>query len=282
MKLLRRGNRDAPGGGRAEERFEHMMEAGDVPTFPSVVADAIQQVSCPEVDLGDVAVTMSGDPKLTVAVLKLANSPAFAPRSPITNLHQAAVLLGRNQLESLLIASGVAKAVPGEPAPGYSPQAFWRGSAVRAAAAAALAARVEPATQYDQFTAALLQDLAQPILMHHDRDYVQLVADCGSSHAELARLEAETLGWTHPEIGELLCRSWGLPDRLAASVSVHHDDPLDGFHIAQWASLIESPELDTDLLVADAKSRFGVSEDQVVDVLRVADERAGEIASVLA
>ena len=92
MRLLRLRN------DRAENRFQHLIEEGDVPTFPSVVADAIQQVASAEVDLGEVAMTISADPKLTIAALKLANSPSFAPRSPITSVHQAAVLLGRNQL----------------------------------------------------------------------------------------------------------------------------------------------------------------------------------------
>jgi HD-like signal output (HDOD) protein len=180
MRLLRLRN------DRAENRFQHLIEEGDVPTFPSVVADAIQQVASAEVDLGEVAMTISADPKLTIAALKLANSPSFAPRSPITSVHQAAVLLGRNQLESLLIASGVAEAIPPTPAPGYSPRTFWLEAATRAAAAAAMAAAVDPAAQYDQFTAALLQDMAQPILLHHDPKYVELVQACGDSHSKLA------------------------------------------------------------------------------------------------
>lgn len=274
MRLLRRRN------DRAENRFQHLIEEGDVPTFPSVVADAIQQVASPEVDLGEVAMTISADPKLTVGVLKLANSPSFAPRSPITSVHQAAVLLGRNQLESLLIASGVAEAIPPAPAPGYSPGAFWLEAATRAAAAAAMAAAVEPAAQYDQFTAALLQDMAQPILLHHDPKYGELVQACGDSHSELAARERDVLGWTHPEIGELLCTEWGLPSGLSESVSVHHSDRLDGYEIAQWASLIEWPSLDMDLLVEAAADRLGVGESVTHDVIAQAEQRAGEIASV--
>lgn len=274
MRLLRRRN------DRAENRFQDLIEEGEVPSFPSVVAEAIQLVSSPDVDLGEVAMTISADPKLTVAVLKLANSPLFAPRSPITSVHQAAVLLGRNQLESLLIASGVADVIPPTPTPGYSPREFWLEAATRAAAAAAMAAAVDPAAQYDQFTAALLQDMAQPILLHHDDRYVELVQACGDSHALLAARERDVLGWTHPEIGELLCTEWGLPRGLSESVSVHHSDHLDGYEIAQWASLIEWPDIDIDLLVADAEARLGVGEAVVHQVLEAAHERASEIAAV--
>lgn len=266
---------------KAERRFEHLLDEGGIPSFPSVVADAIQQVASPDVDLGEVAETISMDPKLTVAVLKLANSPSFAPRSPIRSVHQAAVLLGRNQLEALLIASGVGEVIPPRPAPGYSPATFWLTSATRAAAAAGMAARLEPAAQYEQFTAALLQDMAQPILVHNDSAYAQVLQAHGDRHAELVAKEQEYLGWTHPEIGELLGGRWGLPDGLTQSISVHHDQPVAGYEIAQWASLIELPDPDIDVLVVDARQRLGVTDPDIVPaVIAEAMERAGEIAAI--
>lgn len=266
---------------KAERRFEHLLDEGGIPSFPSAVADAIQQVASPDVDLGEVAETISMDPKLTVAVLKLANSPSFAPRSPIRSVHQAAVLLGRNQLEALLIASGVGEAIPPRAAPGYSPVTFWLTSAARAAAAAAMAAHLDPASQYEQFTAALLQDMAQPILVHNDADYAEVLVEHGETHAELVEKEQERLGWTHPEIGELLGNQWGLPDGLTRSISVHHDESVEGYEIAQWASLIELPEPDLELLVSDANDRLGVTDPEVVAaVVDQAIERAGEIAAI--
>ncbi len=276
MKLFARRSR------AAEDRFQHLLDDGGIPTFPSVVTEAIQQVSSPDVDLRDVAVTISADPRLTVAVLKLANSPLFAPRSPVTSVQQAAVMLGRNQLEALLISSGVAEALPPRPTAGYSPRRFWSEAAFRAAAAAAMAARIDPAAQYDQFTAALLQDMAQPILLQHDPGYADLVRSVGDSHLDLAAREKEALGWTHPEIGELLCAEWGLPDALRESVSVHHDEQLEGYEIAQWASLIEGPEPDIDVLAAEARARLGVDENLVVEVLAAATERAEEVAAAFA
>ena len=273
MKLFARKKNE-----KATNRFEHLLRADDIPSFPSVVAEAIEKVARPDVDLGDVASTISADPKITLAVLKLANSPAFAPRTPITSVPQAVVLLGRNQLESLLIASGVAEVIPSQATTGYSPHAFWSTAALRAAVAAEMASLVAPSTEYEQFTAALLQDMAQPILFHHDPTYADLVVASCDSHHELARREREVLGWTHPEIGGMLCENWGLPEQLTASVSAHHDETIEGFEIAQWAALIEGPDTDMELLIAEATRRFGVDEDTVLQVFERAAERAADIA----
>jgi len=132
----------------------------------------------------------------------------------------------------------------------------------------------------DEGLVPLLQDMARPILLHHDSSYVRLVQACGDSHAELAARERDELGWTHPEIGELLCSAWGLPESLSESISTHHDEALAGYEIAQWASLIELPELDTDLLVQEAATRLGVEEVVALGVLERAVERANEIAAV--
>lgn len=274
MRLLKRRN------DRAENRFQHLVEQGGLPGFPSVVADAIQQVATPEVDLGEVAMTVAADPNLTVTLLKLANSPTFAPRNPITSVHHAVVLLGRNQLESLLIATGVSDAVPAVEIAGFSAADFWLHGATRAAAAAALAAVVDPATQYDQFTVALLQDMAQPVLMLHDPAYAALVAECGGSHTDLARREPEVLGFTHSEIGELLCSEWGLPASLSASVSAHHDPQVEGHEIARWAAHIDWPTMNVDLLVEKGRDLLDVDAEDVLDSLEIARTRGHEIASV--
>ena len=107
-----------------------------------------------------------------------------------------------------------------------------------------------------------------------------LVAASGDCHHELARREREVLGWTHPEIGEMLCESWGLPDELTASVSAHHDDTVEGFEIAQWAALIEGADTDMELLVEEASRRFGVDADTVSQMFEQAQGRAAELAGV--
>lgn len=274
MKALFRRNK------KAESHFAALSDEGNIPSFPSAVADAIQQIAQPDVDLGEVAVTIGADPRLTVAVLKLANSPSFAPRSPITSVHQAAVLLGRNQLEALLIASGVGEVVPTGAAPGYSPREFWLTSATRAAAASAVAAVCDPSAQYEQFTAALLQDLAQPVLIHNDAAYADVVASHGDAHADIVETEAEVLGWTHPEMGELLGEAWGLPEHLTRSIGIHHGAPIEGHEIAQWVSLIDHPEPNTDLLVELARETLGLDSETVLAILEAAADRATELAAI--
>ncbi len=272
---FRRKNNEA-----AESRFDQLLDQGSVPSFPQITAEAMTQISAPDVDLAEVAATISVDPKLTVTVLKLANSPSFSPRSPIASVHHASVMLGRNQLEALLIASGVGEMIPSQAAPGFSPSAFWLASAMRAAVAAEVAAVCEPSSKYEQFTAALLQDMAQPILLARDAAYADLVASHGGTHAALVHAETEVLGWTHPEMGRLLGDRWGLPEGLTRSISMHHEEPAEGYEIAQWASLVDAPEPDVDLLIAEAATRLGITDaDLVIEVLDEASGRAAEIAA---
>ncbi len=179
-----------------------------------------------------------------------------------------------------IITTGVADVVPEQATGIYSPQAFWAAAAHRAPAAATMAAHVDPATRYDQFTAALLQDMAQPILLVNDPEYAALVQAHEGSHASLASIEEDALGWTHAHMGELLCETWGLPDALTASVAGHHGSPEPGLEIAQWAAFVEGPDNDVDLLVAEAQQRFGVGVEVVLEVLDEAVGRAAEIANV--
>ena len=269
MKLIRKRR-------SARDQLRALVDQDNVPSFPNVVAEAIQQVTTPDVELSEVAQTISADPRLTLAVLKLVNSPSFAARNPITSVHRATVLLGRRELESLLIATGVSATMPTETVGGYSPKEFWYGASLRAITASAIAAVVDPAARYDLFTAALLQDMAQPILFQHDLGYSELVKQA-DSHPRLAELEHEAMGYSHAELGALMCREWGLPDALSSSIAAHHDSSVEGHMIVRCAGLIDGREGITDELIAQLADRLGLDDASIRELLLDVERQASEM-----
>jgi len=87
------------------------------------------------------------------------------------------------------------------------------------------------------FTAALLQDLAIPILAKEKpKEYQQLLEESLNQQIPLSLLEQKSLGWTHSEVGGMLLRKWHLPESMARLVEGHTS-------LEKW---LDSPTLEGD------------------------------------
>ena len=84
-------------------------------------------------------------------------------------------------------------------------------------------ARLLGAPQAEEaFAAALLQDMAVPLLAHRwPALYTQLLEIRDQRQARLSTLEREIFGWSHAEAGGMMARHWNLPDQFARLIEGH-------------------------------------------------------------
>ncbi len=186
----------------------------DPPTIPGLVTTAIEQVSSPDCDLREVAETVGLDPGLSARLLSVVNSAAYAPRNPIVGVSQAVTMFGKNHLESMLISLAASRIVAAKPARGFDMNRFWRVAAWRASAAAALSKQVDRARSSENFSAALLEDIAIPLLAAGQPRYAAVLADWRAGNGELCDLEQAAFGWTHHVVAGWLFDEWGFPTSL--------------------------------------------------------------------
>jgi HD-like signal output (HDOD) protein len=74
----------------------------------------------------------------------------------------------------------------------------------------------------DLFAAALLQDMAIPLLLRELPDqYQHLIERCGQERLRLSQLEREVFGWDHAEAAAALVRNWRLPEEFAVLIERH-------------------------------------------------------------
>lgn len=208
-----------------DPKFELLKTLGpyQLPSFPGVVMQTLERIRDPKATPSKVAEVMAADPGLSVKILRTVNSAAYSLANKVKSLDQAIALLGISQVESLVLSMAVGAALPRPTAPGFDATRFWRAAARRAATARALAARLHPARGAESFTAALLQDMAVPILAEkHPARYGPLLEHWHNSDEDLAALETKEFGWNHPEVATWICDEWKLPESLAAAIGGHH------------------------------------------------------------
>lgn len=72
------------------------------------------------------------------------------------------------------------------------------------------------------FAAALLQDMAIPLLAKEiPQRYLKLFQDRSDGQERLSDLEQTHFGWTHADAAAFMCRSWSLPEEFATLIEAH-------------------------------------------------------------
>lgn len=273
---------------RPEDQLRSMLGDYRLQSFPAIVLKARTLIRDEDAANCDIGSCISQDPGLTARVLKTVNSAGFGMRRRVDSVDQAIALLGRVQLESLLLAHGVGAALPKPRGGAFQAHQFWRGAARRASVASALAKRIHPATAGQCFTAALLQNMAVPVLASVLRDkYDDVLSAAANGDEDLGDLERGVFGWDHAEVGSWMCESWSFPDALTAAVADHHgaDIPeLDApIAVRAVALLPDMPAAnDIDRIVAYVEDGHGLDADEVRTIVEQAEDDSVELARLFA
>lgn len=264
--------------------FDFKKELGDYtpPSFPALITQALDLLADPSADMQQVSTLLEIDPGVTARMLKFVNSAAIAPRSKVTSVNQAAVLLGRNQLEALLISAGAGAAIPRATGPNYDHSRFWATAAKRAALASAIAGQIDPTRRSENFTAALLQDMAVPVLTQRASAYNTVLDHWHNGSEDLAILEVDVFGWHHGDVASWMGENWGFPGDLIDFMSDHHHLIDNHLMPAHLVSPIREVDDEGDVEVIDTvASEIGIPTDSIVEMIATAKEQALELARIV-
>lgn len=194
-----------------------------LPAFPSVSAKALQLLSGSETRLLELYQVICSDPSFSSEVLRVANSPLYPLPSAISNVTQAAMLLGFDRLKSVAVTIGIRsylKDVLTVPAL----RACWRHS-LACALIAEEAASATPMRNDDAYTAGILHDLGRLALAAiYPKAYAELLQSIEDQPRDILQCERDLFGVDHCEAGCCLVSAWKLPEKLVAVTSHHHDD----------------------------------------------------------
>lgn len=269
-------------------QLKAMLGGYELPSFPAVLLEARKLLRNENADNTAIGDCLVKDPGISAVLLKTVNCAAYGVRRRVDSVDQAVAMLGRAQVESLLLTHGVNEALP-KPRQGvYDAQRFWLAAARRATLARLVASKVHPATAGQCFTASLLQDMAVPVLVDVYRDRYEPVLQASNAGAGgLGVLERSEFGWDHAEVGSWMCEAWSFPDLLTVSIADHHGCNLPDFDAPLAVRAVallseEAPANDVDRLVAYLEAEANLDADEVRDFVAAANDDAAELAQLFA
>ncbi len=210
----------------ASGSFGSLFKELSLPPLPAAVAQLLAEIQRPEPDVKKLTLLLTADPEIAAKILRTVNSALFNLKNEVMDVGFAITLLGLKRIRALVIPYAVKGAVPVPDGDLFDHEAFWTDSVLRALLARSLAKRCRPEEAEEAFAAALLADVALPVLLTSWRQYYEPVVERWTQRpGRLSGSEREDFDWDHAQAGAWILRHWGLPEPMVCLIGAHNLSP---------------------------------------------------------
>ncbi|MCP4469307.1 MAG: HDOD domain-containing protein [Gammaproteobacteria bacterium] len=202
-----------------------LKQAGELPSLPEVYIRVTELLETETSTAAKIGAAVQTDPTLTARILKQINSAYFGLRNPVTSIPQAVILLGRQQLQQVMVGSVLSGVFKDFGITAFPLRDFWQHCVKTAIIARQLAMQNGRIIDHEAFfTAGLLHDIGWLVIAKvNPGSYIQINEIAKAEHREIIEVEADKFGVTHIEVGVALLEKWGIPGLITQCVKKHHE-----------------------------------------------------------
>lgn len=274
--------------------LRRILGNAQLPALPQSAIRLLELSQDPENGPAEFALPIEADPGLTGQVLRFVNSSYFGFSREISSVKLAITLVGVRTIKNFALWSAVFSLMPNPKCGLFDLKCLWQDSLRRGLFARAMGKLLGLREAEEAFAAALLQDMAVPLLAKElPKEYAELFAQREGGRHRLSELEQERFGWNHAEAAALMARKWNLPNEFVAMVEHHAcGDLLAAEFRTHWgqvavalSSLLPAAADDQWLDLPTFEQNFAalrpIGNPQVLAILDLVDHEFAEFAPVL-
>ena len=204
--------------------LEKILASAQLPALPQSAIRLLEVSQDPKNGPEEFALPIETDPGLTGQVLRFVNSSYFGFSREISSVRLALTLVGIRTIKNFALWSAVFSLMPNPKCGPFPLKCLWQDSLRRALFARSMSKLLGLQEAEEAFSAALLQDMAVPVLAKEKPQiYQQLLATRQRDQVRLTLLEREAFGWTHAQAGAMMARNWNLPEQFATLIEAHQE-----------------------------------------------------------
>ncbi len=206
----------------AINRLDQILLGAQLPALPQSAIRLMELARDPENGPCEFAVPIETDPGLTGQILKFVNSAYFGFSREISNVKMAITLVGIRTIKNFALWSAVFSLMPNPKCGPFDLKKLWQDSLRRALFSRSMAKLLGQKDCEEAFSAALLQDMAVPLLAKEmPREYLELLEARQTQNRRLSELEMERFGWNHAQAAGAMARGWKMPEAFALLLEQH-------------------------------------------------------------
>lgn len=202
--------------------LDRILSGAQLPALPQSAIRLLELSQSPKNGPAEFALPIESDPGLTGQVLKFVNSSYFGFSREISSVKLAITMVGIRTIKNFSLWSAVFSLMPNPKCGPFDLKCLWIDSLRRGLFARAMGKLLGMKEAEECFAAALLQDMAIPLLSKAlPVEYAKLLAERQGGKVRLSQLEQERFGWNHAEAAAKMARQWNLPDEFADLIERH-------------------------------------------------------------
>ena len=195
--------------------LQRVLQGAQLPALPQSAIKLLELSQNPDNGPAEFARPIEVDPGLAGQVLKFVNSSFFGFSHEISSVKMAITLVGIRTIKNFSLWSAVFSLLPNPKCGPFDLKNLWQDSLRRGLFARAMAKQMGLQEAEEAFSAALLQDMAIPLLAKElPQEYLALLTS-RSDGARLSDLEQQRFGWNHASAAARMARSWKMPESFA-------------------------------------------------------------------
>lgn len=206
---------------KLRELLLQKVQAGKLvlPALPTTTAKVLECLEGADLDVEKISKLLGADPVLSLDLLRLVNSSAFAPKSPIDNHTRAVSMLGSKRLRSFLMAASARQVFMSRiPEVRDTFKQLWEHSIGVAALARRIAVHAGFEDRDAPYMAGLMHDVGKPIVAIHLFELEKSMARWQQSTWIDAHSWLRIVNEIHRPVGIAVAKRWGLPEGVVEAI----------------------------------------------------------------
>jgi putative nucleotidyltransferase with HDIG domain len=195
----------------------------DLPTLP-IVSKRIMEIAQDEnASYHDLVEIVKQDQALSTQIMKVANSSFYGFLSRVSSLEHALVLLGSQEVISLVLGVSVYKFFSHNGDRAVDLSRFWKHSIICSQVARFLATHFKLNEDDSLFLIGLIHDIGKIVMdQYFHEEFLKIVEYVSKHRTTFSKAEKEILGTTHYQIGATVLKQWKFPKKVIMPIFYHH------------------------------------------------------------
>jgi len=202
-----------------------VQKIDNLPTLPVIAQEILNITNDSTLSIESIRNVVGKDPAIIAKILSVANSAFFRISVRTTNLNDAMMRIGLNNVKSIAIGLSVLSLLDDrQRTPGYS--RLFNHSLFVGLTARSIAKNLKMSFAEDILIEGLLHDLGYLVLNKYFSDSYKEILKKLEYEKSILDTERDIINCTHADIGYWLAEKWNLSDTVLDSTLYHHTPSL--------------------------------------------------------